>query len=324
MKISIIGGAGCVGSSAALSIAIQGLADELVVADIRQNVLENYFIDTEYAAVVHQKDLSIRMGSHQDIDGSDIVIIAAGVSVAAKAEAAESKGAAEGEIYSRQQLVADNLAVIQEWAQAINQFCPDAVVITVSNPVEVLNYASYLLNSTKDRKKFIGYSLNDTIRFRHGVARAIGVEPSRVDGLAIGEHGDNQVLLFDTVRVDGQPYALKEEIKQDLRQKTKDHMKHLLSLKAGRSSGFLTGAGLAKMVRIITDDTREIVPACAALTGEYGYQGFSMGVPVVLGRQGIHEILELELNQDEKEWLQQSVNNLTAATKYVTDTLGMK
>jgi malate dehydrogenase len=118
--------------------------------------------------------------------------------------------------------------------------------------------------------------------------------------------------------------ALKEEIKQDLCQKTKDHMKHMLSLKAGRSSGWLTGAGLAKMVKIITNDTREVIPACAVLTGEYGYQGFSMGVPVVLGRQGIHEILELELNQGEKEWLQQSVNNLTAATKYVTDTLGMK
>ncbi|MFC1907520.1 malate dehydrogenase [Chloroflexota bacterium] len=324
MKISIIGGAGCVGSSAALSIAIQGLADELVVADIRQNVLENFFMDTEYAAVVHQKDLSIRMGSHQDISGSDIVIIAAGVSVAAKAEAAESKGAAEGKIHSRQQLVADNLAVIQEWAQAINQFCSDAVVITVSNPVEVLNYASYLLSGTKDRKRFIGYSLNDTIRFRHGVAQAIGVEPSRVDCLAIGEHGDNQVLLFDTVRVDGQPYALKEEIKQDLRQKVKDHLKHMLSLKAGRSSGWLTGAGLAKMVKIIIDDAREIVPACAALTGEYGYQGFSMGVPVVLGRQGIHKIIELELNQGEKEWLELSVNNLKEATRYVTDTLGMK
>jgi len=324
MKISIIGGAGCVGSSAALSIAIQGLADELVMADIRQNVLENFFMDTEYAAVVHQKDLPIRMGNHQDISGSDIVIIAAGVTVAAKAEAAESKGAAEGKIHSRQQLVADNLAVIQEWAQAINQFCPDAVVITVSNPVEVLNYASYLLSGTKDRKRFIGYSLNDTIRFRHGVARAIGVEPSRVDCLAIGEHGDNQVLLFDTIRVDGQPYALKEEIKQDLRQKARDHMKHILSLKAGRSSGWLTGAGLAKMVKIIIDDARETIPACAALTGEYGYQGFSMGVPVVLGRQGIHEIIELELNQGEKEWLELSVNSLKEATKYVTDTLGMK
>ncbi|MFC1969102.1 malate dehydrogenase [Chloroflexota bacterium] len=324
MKISIIGGAGCVGSSAALSIAIQGLADELVMADIRPGVLENYFMDTEYAAVVHKQDLAIRMGSHQDINGSDIVIIAAGISVAAKAEAAKSQGAAEGKITSRQQLVADNLAVIQEWAQAIAQFCPDAVVITVSNPVEVLNYASYLLSGTKDRKRFIGYSLNDTIRFRHGVAQAIGVEPNRVDGIAIGEHGDNQVLLFDTIKVDGKPYPLEEKMKQNIRQHARDHMKHMLSLKAGRSSGWLTGAGLAKMVRIIANDTREVIPACVALTGEYGYQGFSMGMPIVLGRQGIHEILEYDLSQGEKEWLQQSVDNLTTATKYVTDTLGIK
>lgn len=323
MKISIIGAAGCVGSSAAFNIATQGLASDMVLADIRQNVLENHFIDIVNAAVASKKDLSIRIGNHEDIGGSNIVIIAAGLSVGAKALAAESNPVPKQAIHSRQQLVADNLVIIQEWAQAIAQFCPDAIVITVTNPVEVLNYASYLLSSTRDRKKFIGYSFNDSVRFRLGVAQAIGVEPSRVKAIVIGEHGDNQVPLFSSVQIDGKPISLSEEVKFKLRKHAAEHMRYLISLKAGRSSGWLTGLGLANMVKIIAADAREVIACCAVLAGEYGCQGFSMGVPVILGRQGLNEIIEFELSPDERKWLKKSVSSVKAATQYIYDTLSM-
>ena len=318
MKIGIIGAAGGVGSSAAFNIATQGLADEIVLADIRHNVLENHFIDIENAAVAAKKDILIRTGSHEDIAGSDIVIIAAGVSMGAKAAAVESNGAAEGTIYSRQQLVTDNLMIIQEWAQAIKQFCPTAIVITVTNPVEVLSYASYLLSSTKDRNRFIGYSFNDSVRFRQGIAGEIGVAPSRVDAIVIGEHGDNQVLVFSSVHVDGKPVSLEEGTRKKLRKQAAEHLGHLLSLKAGRTSGWLTGLGLAKLVKAISGDTREVVPCCAVLDGEYGYHGISMGVPVILGRPGICEIIDYELSLEEKEWLEHSVSSLKSATEYVS------
>ena len=100
-------------------------------------------------------------------------------------------------------------------------------------------------------------------------------------------------------------------------------MRYLLSLKAGRSSGWLTGLGLANIVNIIADDAREVVACCAVLAGEYGYHGFSMGVPVVLGRQGINEILEYELSSDERERLKQSVSSVKVATQYIDDTMRM-
>ena len=175
MKISIIGAAGCIGSSTAFYIANRSLADELVMADIRQDWLEHHAIDVFDAAVAGNIDINVSMGSHQDIASSDIIIMAAGASVQTRAAIDVDR------LHSRQRLLPDNLEIIKEWAPAINQFCPEAIVITATNPAEVLNYAFYSLSSVKKRNHFIGYSLIDTIRFRIAISQVLGVIPSKVE-----------------------------------------------------------------------------------------------------------------------------------------------
>lgn len=308
MKVSIIGAAGCIGSSAAFSIATQGQADEMVLIDINKNLLAAHVIDISNAAVACQHDVAIRAGVYEDMAGSDVVIIA----VTAATETA-----------SRRQALADNLRIISDIAKAIGQFCPNAVVITATNPVEALSYALYLLSPTQDRKKFIGYSLNDSIRFRLWIAEAIGVKPGKVEIIVMGEHGDSQVPIFSSLRVDNQPVSLSEQVKKELRKKVLEYLPNWLSLKVGRTSGWVSGIGLAAMINAIRNDTRELFACSALLAGEYGYEGFSMTVPAILGQQGVHQILEWELSPDERDELEQSASILKTAAHLVEEALGI-
>ncbi len=322
MKVSIVGAAGCLGSSAAFNIATQGLADEMVLLDIRRNVLESHAQDIRDALVACGQDIDVRTGNHEDMTGSDVVIVVGGVSLISKVSTSEGKTKPHQAFYSRQQVVSENLSIIRDITQAIQQFCPDAIVITGTNPVEALNYASYLLSPNRDRKKFIGYSLNDSLRFRLWVAEAIGVKPSQVEAIVMGEHGDSQVPIFSSIRVDNQPISLSEPVKQELRRKPAERMHRTLSLKAGRTTGWSSGLGLAAILKAIRNDTGEMFPCCTVLAGEYGYEGFSMTVPLILGRQGIHEVLEWKLDPEEKEGLERSVSILKTAAHYVEETLG--
>lgn len=314
MKVSIIGAAGLAGSSVAFSIATQGLTDEMVLVDINKNLLTVHVMDIKDAVVACNHDMAIEAGSYEDIAGSHVVIVAAAV-------ATESK-ATEPLLDPRQQLISRNLRIIPDIAKAVRQFCPDAIVITLSNPVEALSYALYLLSPTRERRRFIGYSFNDSIRFRLWIAEAIGVKPSEVDAIVMGEHGDSQVPIFSSIRVDNQPVSLSEPVKQELRKKPAELLRYVLSLKVGRTSGWLSAIGLAAMVKAIRNDTRELFPCSALLAGEYGYEGFSMTVPAILGREGIHQILEWKLTPDEQQALEQSASILKAVAHFVEEALG--
>ena len=322
MKVSIIGAAGCLGSSAAFIIATRGLAEEMVLLDIRKNLLTNHIMDIGDAVVACKHDVALQTGSYEDMAGSDVVIVAASaVTLSSKASVPESNATHQTILHSRQQLLLDNMPLIADIAKFVDRYCPGAVVITVSNPVEAFNYVCYLRSSTRDRHKFIGYSFNDSIRFQLFVAEAIGVKPSRVQAIVMGEHGDSQVPIFSSVRVDNHPVSLSEHVKQEVRKKAPELMRYVLSLKVARTSGWLSAVGLAAMVNAIRNDTRELFACSVVLAGEYGYRGFSMTVPVILGRQGIHQILEWELDSEEQEGLEQSASIIKEATHIVEEGL---
>jgi len=308
MKITIIGAAGCVGSCAAFNIAIHGLADEIVmIGGHRQNVLKQHTMDLSTA--VAAQDILVRAGSYEDILGSNIIIIAA--------------SRHEGVLSSRMELLPNNLALIRDIGDKIGQLCPEAVVITATNPVDPLNYAMYLLNPKRDRSKFIGYSTNDSFRFRMMAASALGIKTSRVSGTAIGEHGSSQVLLFSTLRVDGKPVSASDELKQKVRQQVPSILRSYEELKSGRTSGWTSAVGLADMCRAIGLNTGEMIPCSAVLDGEYGYRGLSMTVPAILGRGGVQQILEWTLYPDEYQGLEDSVKTLRPAMRSVEENLGI-
>jgi len=200
MKIAVIGAGGSVGAPAVFYLAANRLADEfLMIGGKRQNVLEQHAIDISTA--VSSRDLIIRAGDYSDMAGTDIVINAA--------------GAPQGLIADRMEMLPKNIELIKHITNQIKQYCPDAFIITATNPVDPLNYATYLAGGF-DPKKLIGYSINDSFRFKEMLARAYKVKVSQVDGTVIGEHGSTQVLLFSTARIRGENILVSEEIKSSI------------------------------------------------------------------------------------------------------------
>jgi malate dehydrogenase len=304
MKVTVLGAAGWVGMSAAFQVAATRLADEMVLIDIRENLVEHHAMDLSTA--VSGLDVKVKAGSYEDTVGTDVVINAAGL---------------HGDITAdRTEMLINNTRMTRETALQLRKYCPDAVVITAVNPVDALNYAIWITGGF-ERRQLVGYSLNDTLRFREFAAQAKGVAVSRVEGLAIGEHGFTQVQLFSSVRIDGQPVSFSAEEKQRMHDAYRAFFEKLEGLKAGRTTGWTCAIGLAALTRAIVNDTGEVLAGSAILEGEYGQRGLSIGVPIKLGRAGIQEILEWELTPDEQAALERSAEALKKNVKIVEETL---
>jgi malate dehydrogenase len=304
MKVTIIGAGGSVGAPAAFYVAASGLADEIVMIDTRQNVVQQHAMDISTA--VSALDVGVRAGTFEDLTGSAVVINAAGVQ--------------QGLITDRMDMLPKNIPLIRDTALQIKRYCPTAFVVTATNPVDPLNYAVWRAGGF-DRHQLIGYSLNDSFRFREMVARAKGVRVSQVEATVLGEHGSTQVLLFSSVLIDGLPVSFSEQEKQDIRAEVPNILRRYEELQAGRTAGWTSAIGLAAITRAILQDTGEVFRCSVVLDGEYGYRGLSMSVPVKLGREGVREIQEWKLASDEREGLERTAAALTAAARIVDENL---
>jgi malate dehydrogenase len=315
-KVSVIGAAGCVGSSIAFNIARQGLTDELMVADIRKNWLEHHAIDFYDAAVANDVDTCVKMGSYEDLSGSDVVVMAAGLPFD------PGRRPPEGAPATRQRLLPESLEIVMEWAPAIARRCPQAVIVMVTNPADSLTYAAFLLGAGGERRRFIGYSLNDTIRFKIALAEAMHAAPSRLQATVIGEHGGTMVPLFSSVKLDGKPVDIDEAARTTVLERTGNYLPHMLRLGVPRTSGWLTGVGVARIVNAVLNDTEEVFPCCAVLDGEYGCRGTSLGVPAVLGEGGVKKIIEHPLTAAERELLEKSAESVQKSIDYIRSKVG--
>lgn len=303
MKITVIGAAGSVGAPTCFYLAVLGLADEiLMIGGRRQNVVKQHSMDISTAA--SSKGAKVWTGGYEDMAGSDIVINSAVVD--------------QGFIKDRMDLLPNNIGLTKEILEKIKAYCPEALVITLTVPVDPFNYAAYKITGF-DRSKLIGYSANDTFRFREMLADHLQVMPGQVDGMVIGEHGNTQVMLFSTVKVDGRPVIIEEDAKKRIRAEVPLILKRFEELKSGRTSGWTCAVGLAQIVDAVVHDTGAIIPCSVMLQGEYNQHDLSMGVPVVLGKGGVKQIVEYELAPDEQEGLKVTVETLRAAQK-IADT----
>jgi malate dehydrogenase len=304
LKLAVIGAGGSVGGPAAFYAGAQRLADEMVLLDVRQNVAEQHAIDLGTA--VSALGVSVKAGTYEDIAGSDVVINAAGVP--------------QGLIADRMEMLTKNLPLVSDIARQIKRYCPDAFVITATNPIDPLNYATWRVGGF-DRHKVVGYSVNDSTRFREMVARKKGVEVSRVQATVMGEHGSSQVYLFSSVRIDGKPVSFTEDEKATIRAEIPGILKRLEELQAGRTAGWTSAIGLAAVTRAVLQDTGEVMPCSVVLDGEYGRRDLSISVPVRLGMEGVREIQEWELTPDERAGLERSADAMAAAAKAVRENL---
>jgi len=301
MKIGMVGGAGTLGSCAAFAILEKKLPGELWLFDINRTMLQAHYLDLQIAASALGEMTVHCAEGNENLAGCHVVV--------------NATGAPWREISNRMELLNDNLRIAKIIAGAIGKFCPKAVVINATNPADAINYAYHLITGG-NRKQFIGYTINDSYRMRMYAARKLGISSSRVDALVIGEHGPNQVPLWSTLKVDGKPIVTPPDLREYVLGEIPKFLRSYEALRSGRTAGWISGVGLAEMVRAVVLDTGELFPCSVILEGEYGRRGFSSGMPARVGKQGVMEVVQMQLPADEKASLEKSFDFLqeTGAT----------
>ncbi len=305
MKISIFGGAGTVGSCTAFTIACQGLANELVLLDVNKDLLNNHVLDIR-TAVSTRSRITIHAGQNEDISGTNIAIIAAGMNFPASTPADER--------------MSHNLPVILETGKALEKYCPSAIVITATNPVDLFNYALYVATRI-DAGKLIGYNLNDSIRFRIAAASVLRIDSYLVDGYVFGEHPTGQVMLFSSLKAGGKAVDVDTDFRNRVVKQIQNYLKHL-GASLARTAGWTTAAGLADMVRAIEENSNRDLPCSVIVNGEYGYKSISIGLSAVLGQQGIKRISKLEILPGERNKLDQAAASLEKGANRIRQAIG--
>lgn len=294
-KITVVG-AGFTGATTALMLAQKELGD-VVLLDIPQleNPTKGKALDMLEASPVQGFDSNIvGTSSYEDAAGSDIVIITAGI--------ARKPG------MSRDDLVNTNAGIVASVCENVKKYCPDSIVLILSNPVDAMTYAAYqALGFPKNR--VIGQSgVLDTARYCTFIAQELGVSVEDVRGFVLGGHGDDMVPLVRYSSVGGIPIdtLISQERIEAIVQRTRVGGGEIVSLLGNGSAYYAPAASLVQMTEAILKDKKRILPVIALLEGEYGYDGLFMGVPALLGGEGIEKVFELELTEDEKTALDKS------------------
>jgi malate dehydrogenase len=292
-KVSIIG-AGNVGATAVYYIAEKNLAD-IVMVDVVEGLPQAKALDYLHASPMRKYSVHISgSNDYKDIIDSDVVVITAGIP--------RKPG------MDRMDLMKINVGIAQKASQAIAEYAPNAIVIVVSNPLDIISMVT-LKESGFALKKVIGMAgVLDATRFRYFIANELGVWPGDVTSMVLGGHGDSMVPLARFTRVGGIPVdeLLDRETLDRLISRTRTGGGEIVSLLKQGSAFYAPGASVAKMVEAIVKDEKKVVPVSAYLRGEYGYEDVFLGVPVLLGKNGIEKIIQLELTPDEKQALDQS------------------
>ena len=294
MKVTVVG-AGNVGATCANVIAHKELANEVVIVDIKEGIAEGKALDIWQTAPVNLYDSRV-IGSTNDYsktEGSDVVVITSGLP--------RKPG------MSRDDLIATNAGIVNSVTESIVKHSPNAIIIVVSNPLDVMSYAAYITSKFDSKKVFGMAGILDTARFRAFLAEALDVSPKDIQAVLMGGHGDTMVPLPRYTTVGGIPVTeLIDADKLDaIVTRTKKGGGELVNL-MGTSAWYAPGAAAAQMVEAIVRDQKRVFPVCSWLTGEYGVKDLYLGVPVILGKNGIERIIELDLNEKERALLKDS------------------
>lgn len=303
MKVTVVG-AGNVGATCAYAVAQKEICKEVVLLDIKEGVSEGKGLDMWQTAPIESYDTKI-VGSTNDYEktaGSDIVVITSGLP--------RKPG------MSRDDLIATNAKIVTSVSEQINKYSPDAIVIIVSNPLDVMTYAAFK-TLKKDPSKVMGMAgILDTARYKAFLAEELNISPKTIHAILMGGHGDTMVPLKRYTTVSSIPVTelIEDDKLEAIVQRTKTGGGELVKL-MGTSAWYAPGTAAAQMVEAIAKDSRRIFPVCTLLEGQYGLKDVFLGAPVILGKNGIEKIIELDLNDDEMAM----VNESAKAVKDVMD-----
>ncbi|WP_066369090.1 malate dehydrogenase [Neobacillus fumarioli] len=298
-KISVIGG-GFTGATTAFLLAQKELGD-VVLVDIPQmeNPTKGKALDMLEASPVQGFDSNIiGTSNYEDTKDSDIVVITAGI--------ARKPG------MSRDDLVQTNQKVMKSVTQEIVKYSPNSIIIVLTNPVDAMTYTVYK-ESGFPKNRVIGQSgVLDTARFCTFVAQELNLSVKDITGFVLGGHGDDMVPLVRYSYAGGIPLEtlIPKDRLERIVERTRKGGGEIVNLLGNGSAYYAPAASLVQMCEAILKDQRRIIPSIAYLEGEYGYEGIYLGVPTILGANGIEKVIELELTKDEKAALDQSANSV--------------
>lgn len=296
-KVTVIG-AGNVGATVADCVARKDMVDEIVLVDIVEGMPQGKALDMQESAPIHLFDTRITgTNSYDETAGSDICVITAGL--------ARKPG------MSRDDLLSKNAEIVRSVTEEFVARSPDAILIVVSNPLDVMTYVAFTTSEFPGHRVMGMAGVLDTARYRAFIAMELGVSVRDIQALLMGGHGDTMVPLPRYTTIGGVPLEqhLDRSRIDEIVERTKMGGGEIVKL-MGTSAWYAPGAAAAEMVESIVKDAGRVLPCAAWLTGEYGLNELFIGVPVRLGRRGIDEIIEVELSGDERALLDESAEHV--------------
>ncbi len=281
---------------------------EVVLIDVKDGVPQGKGLDMWQTAPIIGFNTRI-VGSTNDYSktaGSDIVVITAGLP--------RKPG------MSRDDLISINAGIVKEVTENIMKYNENPIIIVVSNPLDVMTYTAFLASGLKSNRVMGMAGILDTARYCAFIADELGTSPELVKAQLMGGHGDTMVPLPRLTTVAGIPVTelISKEKLDAIVERTKNGGGEIVSL-MGTSAWYAPGLSAAVMVKAIAQDSKAILPVCASLNGEYGYKDLHLGVPVVLGKEGVEKIVELPLDNEEKKLLDESALHVKKIMKVLDD-----
>lgn len=303
-KIGIVGG-GNIGGVLCAELARRKLAKRIGLVDIKPpDVAKGKALDVAEGSPIIGRDFEYDAGTGYDVlAGSGLIINTAGVPRTKRPD---------GTIPSREELLQTNIGITQDVVEAIKKFCPEAIVINIANPLDAIVYTiNKMLQPPKNRLMGMAGQL-DSGRYRYFVAREAGVSVENVEAMVLGGHGDSMVPIRSACRIAGMPVDkfLTPEKLEEIETRTRKAGGEIVNL-LGTGSAFVSPSWAAlEMAEAIIFDKKKIISCCAYLDGEYGVHGLFVGVPAVLGANGVERIIEMDLTDFERANLNKSVETV--------------
>jgi len=296
-KVGIVG-AGAVGATAAYTLALMGTCNEIVLFDIADGVAVGKSIDIAQATYYAPSPTTITAAKEaSDIKDCDIVVVTAGVP-------------RKGDM-TRADLLMINAKITKQVVENIKENSPDAIIICVSNPLDVMTYVTHQITGW-DSRRIIGLAgALDGSRMAYQIQKLTGINASQGGSLVIGDHGENMIPLPSKVSVGDIPLTdlISQDEMEGIIERTRKGGAEIVG-HLGTSGYYGPGRAIAHMVEAILDDSKTIVSSCTILNGEYGYEDVAVGVPVVLGKNGVERIIEMDLDEKTKEKFAISVKSI--------------
>jgi malate dehydrogenase len=299
MRVTVVG-AGFVGATTAMRVVQKGLA-EVVLIDIIEGLPQGIALDMKQSSPVEGfEPLITGTNDYADTAGSDVVVITAGLP--------RQPG------MSRMDLLGKNAGIVRSVVDQVKDGSPGAIVIVVTNPLDEMTFLAAEASGFPKHRVMGMAGVLDSARLRFFIAEELGVSPSSVEAITLGSHGEAMVPLPRHATVEGKPLAelVDDETQERLFERTRDAGAEIVGLLKKGSAYYGPSASVAQMVNAIAGDTKEVLPVCAWTAGEYGISDVYVGLPARLGRGGVEQIVEMDLNDDELAKLREAAEGIRA------------